>query len=81
MDHVARLQWIGRVTYYVGWLSLIGGALMHFNLARNLFTAMNVSKRNLFELGMVCFLICIASQMRVRQEVGKELQGTLRKAA
>jgi hypothetical protein len=80
MGHFARLQLIGRITYYIGWLSLLCGALMHFNIAKNLFLAINVSKRNLFELGMVSFLICIASQIRAREEAGKEMP-ILKKAA
>jgi hypothetical protein len=80
MGHTERLQLIGRVTYYIGWISLFCGALMHFNIARNLFLAINVSKRNLFELGMGCFLVCIASQIRAREDA-REMAGVLRKAA
>jgi hypothetical protein len=81
MSHFARLQWIGRVTYYAGWIALLCGGLMHFNIARNLFLAINISKRNLFEIGLVCFLVCIASQIRAREEVGAEMTSGLRKAA
>lgn len=81
MDHVARLQLVGRVTYYLGWISLICGGLVHLNLGRSMFAAMQLSQRNLFELGVVCFLITIASELRARDVAGREIVNTLRKAA
>jgi hypothetical protein len=81
MDHVARLQLIGRVTYYIGWLSLLCGGLVHLNVLRTMFAAMQLSQRNLFELGVICFLITIASELRARDVVGREIASTLRKAA
>lgn len=71
MDHVARLQLVGRVTYYLGWISLICGGLVHLNLGRSMFAAMQLSQRNLFELGVVCFLITIASELRARDVAGR----------
>ena len=73
MDHVNRLQLIGRVTYYVGWIALLCGGLSHFNIARAVFMAMNLTKRNLFEVSVVCFLICIASELRAHALPGKNL--------
>ena len=73
MDHFTRLHWIGRITYYIGWIALLCGGLLHLNIARNLFLAMNVSKRNLFEVGVMCFLICIASELRARDVAGREI--------
>jgi len=64
MDHVARLQLVGRVTYYLGWIALACGGLVHFNVARSLFASIDLSQRNLFELSVVAFLICIASALR-----------------
>ncbi len=64
MSHVIRLQLIGRVTYYVGWIALACGGLVHLNIATNLFLAMRLPQRNLFEASIVCFLICIASELR-----------------
>ncbi|HEV2716689.1 MAG TPA: hypothetical protein VGU64_15615 [Terriglobales bacterium] len=64
MGHFVRLQLIGRVTYYVGWIALVCGGLVHFEIARALFAALSVNKRNLFELSVVCFLICMASELR-----------------
>jgi hypothetical protein len=80
LGHFDRLQLIGRITYYIGWIALIGGGLLHLNLARSLFLAINLSKRNLFEISIMCFLICIASELRAR-DAGLEMSGGLRKAA
>lgn len=73
MGHVARLQLVGRVTYYVGWISLVCGALFHVNIARGMFVAIDLSQRNLFEVSVVCFLICIASELRARDTVEAEV--------
>jgi hypothetical protein len=64
MGHLARLQLVGRVTYYLGWISLICGALVHLGVGRAAFTAISLTKRNLFEVALVCFVICIASELR-----------------
>ncbi|HMD15605.1 MAG TPA: hypothetical protein VKH18_02980 [Terriglobales bacterium] len=81
MDHNGRLQLIGRVTYYLGWITLLCGGLVHLNIARTMFMAMQLSQRNLFEVAVVCFLISIASELRARDLVGKEMPSTLRRAA
>jgi hypothetical protein len=81
MSHVSRLQWIGRVTYYVGWIALVGGGLLHLNIATKLFLAVSLTKRNLFEVSVVCFLICIASELRARALPGGELSADVRRAA
>jgi len=81
MNHVTRLQLIGRVTYYVGWIALVCGGLVHLNIARTLFLAASLTKRNLFEVGAVCFLICVASELRARDSSGSELPTVVKKAA
>jgi hypothetical protein len=81
MNHVARLQLVGRVTYYLGWIALLCGGLVHVNIARGLFAAMSLSQRNLFELAVVGFVISMASEIRARDAEGKEMSGGLRKAA
>jgi hypothetical protein len=81
MDHTARLQLIGKVTYYVGWITLVCAGLVHLNIARTLFASMQLSQRNLFEVGVACFLISIASELRARDAAGRELPSVLRKAA
>jgi hypothetical protein len=39
MGHAIRLQLIGRVTHYVGWIALVCKGLAHLNIARTLFLA------------------------------------------
>jgi len=70
VDHFARLQLIGRITYYLGWIALLCGGLVHLNVAKGLFLAMTLSQRNLFEASVVCFLICIASELRAHDSAG-----------
>ena len=64
MDHLARLQFIGRVTYYLGWIAAVCGGLAHFSLATRMFISINLTQRNLFEASMLFFLICSASELR-----------------
>ena len=65
MGHVTRLQLVGRITYYLGWITLACGGLLHVNIARPLFLSISLTQRNLFEVSVVCFLICVASELRV----------------
>ena len=81
MDHFTRLHWIGRITYYVGWIALLCGGLVHLNIATNRFLAMHLTQRNLFEVSVVCFLICIASELRAGDFAGKKLSSASTKAA
>ena len=73
MGHFARLLLIGKITYYVGWLALLCGALVQLNIATSLFMTINLTKRNLFELSVVCFIICMASEVRAIVSTEKEL--------
>jgi hypothetical protein len=81
MSHGVRMQLIGRVTYYVGWIALVCGGFFHLNIATKLFEAVNLPQRNLFELSVVCFLICIASELRARALPGNEVSAPIKKAA
>jgi len=81
MDHVVRLQLVGRITYYLGWIALLCGGLVHVNIARGLFAAISLSQRNLFEVAVACFVISIASEIRARESVAKDMSGGLTKAA
>jgi hypothetical protein len=81
MSHVIRLQLIGRVTYYVGWIALICGGLSHFSIATKLFWAVSLTKRNLLEVSVVCFLICIASELRAKALPGDELSTSVKRAS
>jgi len=80
MSHVIRLQLIGRVTYYAGWIVLVCGGLFHLNIATTLFMAMRLSQRNLLEVSVVFFLICMASELRAHALPGNELATALKKA-
>jgi hypothetical protein len=64
MDHLARLQLAGRVTYYIGWIAALCGAVAHFSLATRMFISINLTQRNLFEASVLFFLICTASELR-----------------
>lgn len=79
MGHSARLLLIGKITYYVGWLALLCGALVQLNIATSLFTTINLSKRNLFELSVVCFIICMASEVRAMASTEKELPSAIKR--
>ncbi len=81
MSHVIRLQLIGRVTYYVGWIALVCGGLLHLNIATRLFDAVRLAQRNLYELSVVFFLICIASELRAHALSGNEVSTAVKKAA
>lgn len=64
MGHFARLQLTGRITYYLGWIALVCGGLAHINVGKAVFANIGLSQRNLFEVSVVCFLICAASELR-----------------
>jgi hypothetical protein len=64
MDSRERLNLIARVTYYLGWLLLIIGGLVHAGLGKAFFQSIGLPQRNLFEAGMALFLICAASSLR-----------------
>jgi hypothetical protein len=65
MDSKGRLQMIARITYYVGWLLALLGALVHFRLGVSIFQAMMMPQRNLFEASVLLFLISAVSALRV----------------
>ncbi len=73
MNRSSRLHLIGRITYYVGWVALLCGGLVHLNIAKALFAAMSLTKRNLFEVSVACFVICVASEVRALAAAEKDL--------
>jgi hypothetical protein len=81
MDRSARLHLVGRVMYYIGWISLIGGGLVQLNIAKSLFMAISLTKRNLFEISVACFIICVASEVRALIPSEKELPSVARRQA
>jgi hypothetical protein len=72
---------VGKITYYVGWISLLCGGLMHVNIARGVFTALNLTQRNLLEVSVVCFVICMASEVRALASSEKELPAIVKRSA
>jgi hypothetical protein len=82
MGHLARLLLVGRATYYLGWVAFLCGGLAHANVGMRLFLAMNLSQRNLLEISVVCFVICMASELRARDTTAAEVPKIVtRKAA
>jgi hypothetical protein len=81
MGHFDRLQLVGRVSYYLGWISLLCGGLVHLNLGRALFTSLSVNKRNLFEVSLMLFIICMASQLRALTLSGSQASSGKREMA
>jgi hypothetical protein len=79
MGHLARLQLVGRITYYLGWISLVCGALVHLNVGRAAFAAIDLTQRNLFEGSVVCFVICIASELRAAAPAASEAKDIVKK--
>jgi hypothetical protein len=81
MDRSARLHLVGRITYYVGWVTLLCGGLWQVNIGRAFFTSISLTKRNLFEVSVACFVICMASEVRALASSEKELPGTVKRQA
>jgi hypothetical protein len=73
MDRSARLHVVGKISYYLGWISLICGGVLHLGIGRALFTALSLTKRNLFEVAVVAFVICLASEIRAIGATEKEV--------
>jgi hypothetical protein len=79
MGHFARLQLVGRITYYLGWIALVSGGLAHLNIAKGLFLRLSLSQRNLLEVSVVCFLICVASELRAIATPGNEMPSVVKR--
>jgi hypothetical protein len=81
MDHSTRLYWAAKITYYAGWIALLCGGLAHIGIATRFFMAIRLPQRNLFEFGVACFVICIASELRTREAAGSAITSASKKAA
>jgi hypothetical protein len=81
MDRSARLHVVGKITYYLGWISLICGGLVHVNIARGLFRALDLTQRNLLEVAVVAFVICLASEIRALGAPEKEVPVIVKRPA
>ncbi len=64
MDSATRLQLVARVSYYIGWVFALLGAVVHFGLAVGFFRSLDLSQRNLFEGSVMFFLISAVSVLR-----------------
>jgi hypothetical protein len=64
VDNITRMHWVASITYYLGWIAAVCGALVHFNVAIKTFLALRLSQRNLFEASVIFFVICVASTLR-----------------
>ncbi len=73
MGHFDRLQLVGRITYYLGWITLLCGGLVQLNIGKTLFMAMSLTKRNLFEVSVMLFIICMATQLRALALAGNQV--------
>jgi len=81
MDRSARLHLVGRITYYVGWVALLCGGLVQLNTAKALFAAISLTKRNLFEVSIACFIICVASEVRALALAEKKIPSAVTRQA
>jgi hypothetical protein len=73
MGHFDRLQLVERITYYLGWITLLCGGLVQVNIGKTLFMAMSLTKRNLFEVSVTLFIICVATQLRALALAGNQV--------
>jgi hypothetical protein len=73
MGHFDRLQLVGRITYYLGWIMLLCGGLVQLNIGKTLFMAMSLTKRNLFEVSLTLFIVCVATQLRALALAGNQV--------
>lgn len=81
MDRISRLHLVGKITYYLGWISLVCGALVHLHIATDFFLSLRMTKRNLFETAVMCFVICMASEVRTLGSAEKELPVVVKRPA
>ena len=81
MDRSIRLHLVGKITYYVGWIALLCGGLVQLNIGKALFMAISLTKRNLFEISVACFIICVASEARALTPGEKALPNAVKRQA
>jgi hypothetical protein len=80
MDRSARLHLVARITYYVGWFALLAGGVVHY-VARGLLVAVGLTQRNLMEISVVCFIICMASEVRGLTSTAEQLPSVAKRQA
>ena len=81
MDRLARLHWVGRITYYIGWISALVAGLLHIARSGGV-RMLNVTDRNFLEASFLLFVICMASEIRAAALArGNEMAGTVKRQA
>jgi hypothetical protein len=71
MDHLARLNLVARITYYLGWIAAILAGLVRIaKFGSALERMVNLSDRNLLEASLLLFVICVASALRASVSSG-----------
>jgi hypothetical protein len=64
MDSRERLNLVARITYYLGWILVLIGGLVHVNVGKSFFMSIDLTQRNLFEGAVVLLLISAVSSLR-----------------
>jgi hypothetical protein len=54
---------------------------VQLNIAKAMFAAIGLTKRNLLEVSVVCFIICVASEVRALAPAEKELPSVVKRQA
>jgi hypothetical protein len=52
---------------------LLCGGLVQLNIGKTLFMAMSLTKRNLFEVSLTLFIVCVATQLRALALAGNQV--------
>jgi len=81
MDRADRLHLVGKITYYLGWIAFLCGGVVHLNIGRAAFLAVSLTQRNLFEVAVACFIICMASEVRAMGAAEKEMPVVVKRPA
>ncbi len=65
MDRLARLDWLARATYYLGWIATVIAGMGHVaKLGTLMESRLNVTPYNLLDVALLMFLACVASALR-----------------
>jgi hypothetical protein len=62
-------------------LALLCGALLHINVGEPFFMSISLTERHWFEVSVVRFLICIASELRLSEPAEEAHDAVRRQAA
>jgi hypothetical protein len=73
MEHLPRLQLVGRVIYSPGWIAALCGAVVHFSFATRMFAAVQRESTELVRRQRAVLLICTASELLALDSRSQEL--------